>query len=145
VLVVPNLHDVGGMAPAPNLIDPRTNVKEVLGRIAASDFVIGSSLHGIVVAESLGLPARLIESTVEPGFKYEDYYAGTGRAGYTPARSVTEAMRLGGEPPPVWDRDGLLAAFPGELWAPRHPMPAWPPGRWMSRTQDLSTSDLVGE
>ena len=100
------------------MIDPRRGVREVLGRIAASHFVVGSSLHAIVVAESLGIPARLVSSTVEPDFKYRDYYAGTGRAGFTAAATVTEAIRMGGERPPVWDRDALLDAFPSDLWLP---------------------------
>jgi pyruvyltransferase len=137
VVVVPNLHDLRTVPPLSNMIDPRRGVREVLGRIAASHFVVGSSLHAIVVAESLGIPARLVSSTFEPDFKYRDYYAGTGRAGFTAAATVTEAIRMGGELPPVWDRDALLDAFPSDLWLPAVRSA---PARSTARDQRLSTS-----
>jgi pyruvyltransferase len=88
----------------------------VLQTIAASEFVTGSSLHAIVIAESLGIPARLMRSSHEPEFKYLDYYLGSGRRGYEAAGSAGEAMARGGEPAPRWDPDPLLAAFPRDLW-----------------------------
>ncbi|CCH85900.1 putative polysaccharide biosynthesis protein [Modestobacter italicus] len=115
VTVVPNLHDAPAHARTPGLLDPRTDVGEVLARIANSDFVVGSSLHGIVVAESFGIPARLVRPGAEPLFKYEDYYAGTGRPAPRPAASVEAAMDAGGEPPAVLD-PALAAAFPRDLW-----------------------------
>ena len=121
VLVVPNLNDLGSFPPTPHSLDPRRQISEVLGRIAASHFVLGSSLHAIVVAESLGITARLVSSTVEPAFKYADYYAGTGRPDFTAAATVAEAIRLGGERPPVWDKDALLGAFPSDLWRAASP------------------------
>lgn len=115
--VIPNLNDLPSYDPAQSgLVVPTDPLWSVLARIAASDLVVGSSLHAIVVAESLGLPARLIESGAEPSFKYEDYYRGSGRDGYRPATSVEEAVALGGEPTPEWDSQALLAAFPNDLW-----------------------------
>jgi pyruvyltransferase len=92
--------------------------------IAASDFVTGSSLHAIVIAESLGIPARLITSGAEPAFKYDDYFQGSGRAGFEPAGSVKEALALGGEPPISWDSGTLLGAFPADLWEAASPSSA---------------------
>jgi pyruvyltransferase len=123
VTVVPNLHDVAayrgasGALDGHHLLDPRSPLAECLGTIAASSLVVGSSLHGLVVAESLGIPARLVRPGTEPMFKYEDYYAGSGRSGFRPAGSVPEAVALGGEPPVSWDADQLLEAFPVDLWA----------------------------
>ncbi|PPF40845.1 polysaccharide pyruvyl transferase family protein [Rathayibacter sp. AY1A3] len=123
VTVLPNLNDLrrmraDGTAPRPEdgLVEPTRPVLEVLGAIAASDLVVGSSLHAIVVAESLGIPARLVASASEPDFKYRDYYEGSGRAGFTPAATVAEAIQAGGEPPLDWRPDALLAAFPRDLW-----------------------------
>ncbi|MBU1802255.1 MAG: polysaccharide pyruvyl transferase family protein, partial [Actinobacteria bacterium] len=99
-----------------NVIDPRAGVREVLGRIAASKFVAASSLHGIVVAESFGIPARLVASQVEPPFKYQDYYLGTGRSDVAVASSLDEAIALGGASLPAWSPDELLRAFPYDLW-----------------------------
>ncbi|PPF20237.1 polysaccharide pyruvyl transferase family protein [Rathayibacter sp. AY1A4] len=123
VTVLPNLNDLrrmraDGTAPRAEdgLVEPTRPVLEVLGAIAASDLVVGSSLHAIVVAESLGIPARLVASASEPDFKYRDYYEGSGRAGFTPAATVAEAIQAGGEPPLDWRPDALLEAFPRDLW-----------------------------
>ena len=115
VTVVPNFHD-RGKAVGPHVVDPLQDPLEVVREIALSDFVCGSSLHGIVIAESFGIPARLVKPGAEPSFKYDDYYAGTGREVHSAAASVDEAIRLGGEPPAVFDGDALLAAFPEDLW-----------------------------
>ena len=115
-LVVPNLNDWSSYRRGPDVMDPRSDLPTCIARIASADFVTGSSLHAIVLAESFGIPARFIASGHEPAFKYEDYYLGSGRSGYHPARSIALAMELGGEVPPVWSADPLLEAFPADLW-----------------------------
>jgi len=117
VTVIPNLNDL----PLYDLKDnrvmlPTEPLNACLSRISNSSFVIGSSLHAIVVAESFGIPARLIRSKAEPEFKYMDYYLGSGRSGYRPAESVAEALRLGGEPLPSWNSQVLIEAFPLDMW-----------------------------
>jgi pyruvyltransferase len=118
VVVVPNLNDVKRYASTGNhrILDPRSDLTQVLRQIASAKFVTGSSLHAIIVAESLGIPARLVAPATEAPFKYLDYYEGTGRAGYTAADTVDAAVRMGGEPPLAWSREPLLASFPGDLW-----------------------------
>ncbi|MFK4759319.1 polysaccharide pyruvyl transferase family protein [Microbacterium sp. ZW T5_45] len=115
VTVVPNLHDFRGQRDE-SIVSPIGSPFDVIRRIAMSRFVCGSSLHGIVIAESFGIPARLISPGTEPRFKYDDYYAGTGRPGYRAAESVAEALDLGGEPPAEYDEGELLTAFPVDLW-----------------------------
>lgn len=117
VSVVPNFHEWSRYRGTQNAINPRLPPHEVIGQIAQSSLIVGSSLHGIVIAESFGIPARLVQPRTEPAFKYQDYYAGTGRPSFTPAKSVSEAIRMGGEPAPVWDADKLLQAFPIDLWS----------------------------
>jgi pyruvyltransferase len=114
--VVPNLNDMHHAAGRSDAIAPTTDIWETLGTIASSDLVVGSSLHAIVVAESFGIPARLVTSSVEPRFKFEDYYRGTGRPGFRPAPDVDTAISWGGEPLPSWDPKPLLDAFPRDLW-----------------------------
>lgn len=120
VTVVPNFNDMPHAVGRSDVVDPRTYVWDVLGALAASDLVVGSSLHAIVVAESFGVPARLVTSSVEPRFKYEDYYRGTGRNEFRPAPDVETAIDWGGEPLPSWDPKPLLDAFPRDLWADPH-------------------------
>ena len=114
--VVPNFNDFSAYEPASTLLDPRSPVDVCLRRIAQSEFIVGSSLHAIVVAESLGIPARLISSSAENPFKYQDYYLGTGRSEAEVAHTVEEAISMGGERGPVFDASKLLGAFPFDLW-----------------------------
>ena len=114
--VVPNFNDFSEYKLTSTLLDPRRPLRTCLERIAQSELVIGSSLHAIVVAESLGVPARLIRSPIEDPFKYEDYYLGTGRSTAEVAGTVEEAVGMGGESGPIFDAARLLGAFPFDLW-----------------------------
>jgi len=115
--IVPNLHDYTSMAGRADVISPRSDLGSILRRIAQSRMVVGSSLHGIVIAEALQIPARLVMPGQEHRFKYEDYYLGTGRAGFSPASTVDAAVAAGGEPPITnWSAEDLLDAFPVDLW-----------------------------
>ena len=120
VLVVPNLHDYEGFQSAygrfHDILNPLAPLETCIARIRAANFVTGSSLHGICIAESFGVPARLMASGTEPLFKYEDYYFGSGRSVPRVAHSVEEALSYGGAPPPKFDERRLLAAFPYDLW-----------------------------
>jgi pyruvyltransferase len=116
VTVIPNLNDYPRYQKDENTVDPRQPLETILRRIARSELVVGSSLHGVVIAESLGVPARLVRSGSEPMFKYEDYYYGSGRASFSPADTVEAAIRAGGESPLDWGAQPLLDAFPSDLW-----------------------------
>lgn len=115
VCIVPNFHDHATTHGA-HVIDPLQDPSAVVREIALSEFVCGSSLHGIVIAEAFGIPARLVQPGAEPSFKYMDYYEGTGRTNFNPARSVEEALSLGGEPAINFDGSALVEAFPCDLW-----------------------------
>ena len=116
VTITPNLHDSHLYRRDPRALDPQSGLARCVRLIAASELVVGSSLHGIVIAESLGIPARLVQPGVEPLFKYADHYEGTGRPGWRAAPDVGAAIRMGGEEPVRWDPQPLLDAFPWDLW-----------------------------
>lgn len=122
VTFVPNLNELRGLVgdgvPEDLYLDPRDDLQHVLSRIARSGFVVGSSLHAVVVAEGLGIPSRFVTPTVEPELKYRDYLLGTGRSDVRLAADLSEALALGGMPPPDVDLDRLVEAFPYDLWAP---------------------------
>lgn len=89
----------------------------ILAAIVSCRLVIATSLHGLIVAEAFGVPARMLRITAnEALFKYEDYYLGTGRPAFRFATSVNEALSLGGEPPAVCDLRALYQSFPRDLW-----------------------------
>jgi pyruvyltransferase len=101
-----------------NVLSPRASVERVMATLVQSELVVATSLHAIIVAEAFGVPARSIVNVSEPEFKFTDYYRSTGRNAYQRATSIEEAIRMGGERPPVIALEGLLAAFPCDLFNP---------------------------
>jgi pyruvyltransferase len=100
-----------------NIIYSTDPWEEIVEKILDSRFVISSSLHGIVIAEAYGIPARLfMMQSSEPLWKYSDYYLGTNRPNFKYATSVDEALEMGGEQPFQCDLEKLYGAFPFEYW-----------------------------
>ena len=113
ILVVPNPNDwpLTWSRCDIEILNPTSPVMECLEAICRTRFVVGSSLHAIVVAESVGIGARVVRSRSEPLFKYQDYYYGTGRTDFRAASSLGEATSLGAGPPVIADSGALLDAF----------------------------------
>ena len=59
--------------PAEKMVNPDNEPRFVYERIASSEAVVTSSLHGLVFANSAGIPVTLVRPSSEPFFKYEDY------------------------------------------------------------------------
>ena len=90
-----------------------------LDKILEAEVVYSSSLHGIILAESYGVPAVFIRQGMEEEMlKYYDWYFSTGRYQVRSAASLSEAKQS--EPmelPELNDlREGLLQSFPYDLW-----------------------------
>ena len=119
---VPNLNDLLGkvelnLPSGVKMISPMQSWNRVVADIVQARFVSSTSLHGLVVAEAFGIPARYVRLSQEESLlKYDDYYAGTGREKYTMSSSVAEAAEMGGERPISFDSQKLRAAFPWDLW-----------------------------
>lgn len=117
-VVIPHLSELEDLPHDPHHVYPTEPWLQIYEKIRSAQLVISSSLHGLVLAEALGIPARHLRiSDIEPPFKYEDYYLGSGRSSFSSARSVSEALDLGGEAPVKWDPEPLLAAFPRHLFS----------------------------
>ncbi len=100
-----------------NVVFPEEPWDEIVKKITQSKLVISSSLHGIIVAESFGIPARLLRMVwIEPLLKYQDYYESTGRPNFRYATSVQEALEMGGEMPGDIDTEALMKAFPWDYF-----------------------------
>lgn len=107
--------------------------KKIYQNIANCGLVLSSSLHGIVFAEVLGVPARWLQILKSPTertegkFKYCDYYGGSrndlqgalkclkGIGPYRSATSVKNGLRMGGVAPFSYDTLKLMDAFPHEM------------------------------
>lgn len=104
-----------------NLIDILTDdYKKTIDEICSCKLIISSTLHGIILAESYGIPAILLRRYQFDDFKYRDYYSATGRKleDIASADSVEEALKMA--VPKVPDVSGLqknlLESFPVDLW-----------------------------
>lgn len=93
------------------------NYMQVIDQITSSKLVITSSLHAIILAEVYGVPAIFFKSLPKT-FKFQDYYASTGRYDVKFANNLEEAFAS--TPPEIPDftqlQKGLIESFPFDLW-----------------------------
>lgn len=114
--IVPNLNDLA-LVDDPRVIDPTRPWDAVIDAILSCEFVVASSLHGLIVADAFGVPCAPVRfSPTEHDFKYHDYHEGAGRREFWSSDSVEEALERGPLPPIAFDPEPLLAAFPYDLW-----------------------------
>jgi pyruvyltransferase len=117
---VPNLHDLSILwANTPNVVSPLHGWNRVIEKILQAKLVLASSLHGLIIAEAYGIPARYVRlSETEDPFKYKDYYLGSGRveAELEFASSIEEGREMGGMTGLRFNHQPLLDAFPLMLW-----------------------------
>ena len=96
-----------------------TDYKSFIDTLVSSKKVISSSLHGIIIAESYGIPALfLCEGMEHQLMKYYDWYYSTGRYNVRIVHSIREGLAT--DPMELPDlsslRKGLLNSFPYDLW-----------------------------
>lgn len=116
-IIIPNIGEIRCFIGYKNIVLPTCPWKEIVKMMMQSRLVISSSLHGIIVAESFGIPARLLKMTwIEPLLKYQDYYESTGRPNFRYATSVQEALQMGGEEPSCLDINPLIKSFPWDYF-----------------------------
>lgn len=59
-------------------IDVADEPMEVLQKIASCEYILSSSLHGLIISDSFGIPNRRIvvsDRLVGDGYKFDDYYS----------------------------------------------------------------------
>jgi pyruvyltransferase len=93
--------------------------KGFIDKIIASEYIICSSLHGLILAEIYGVPAILYDVEKDL-FKYEDYFQGTGRTNIPIAESLEFAILNKPSTAPIPNiekiQQNLLNSFPKDLW-----------------------------
>lgn len=82
--IVKDLHNT---LPGSRIIDVFSPVKEVVGEISRCDFILSSSLHGLIVADALGIPNQwlLLSRGRISEYKFSDYYTVFGLQNMFPA------------------------------------------------------------
>lgn len=96
-----------------------TDYQQFISELQASQRVISSSLHGIILAESYGVPAIFLNSGMDNELlKYYDWYFSTGRMNVKIAHSIEEAMQMVPMPLPNISsmQRNLLSSFPYDLF-----------------------------
>ncbi|GAA0798409.1 polysaccharide pyruvyl transferase family protein [Faecalicatena orotica] len=91
--------------------------KTFIDELNSVEVVISSSLHGIILAESYGIHAILLEPQIDI-LKYSDYYYSTGRLTFPVARTIEEALTIHPTALPKMEelRSKLKAAFPYDIY-----------------------------
>ena len=118
VAFVPNFADLPLMDGWENVVSPYLPWPDVIARIIASEHVIASSLHGLIIADTFGVPCTYIRLSEHEGvFKYEDYCFGAGRERLEITRSKAEALRSSPMAAIKPDLERLYNAFPWDLWS----------------------------
>ncbi|MEE0859028.1 MAG: polysaccharide pyruvyl transferase family protein [Acutalibacteraceae bacterium] len=103
----------------PNTVNTLTcDYKGFIDSIVSSKLVISSSLHGIILAESYGIPAIFLCEKSLNDFKYKDWYYSTGRYNFPVANTVEEALEMTPADLPDLDnmRKNIIECFPYDLW-----------------------------
>ncbi|POG06505.1 hypothetical protein BGP84_18750 [Pseudomonas putida] len=82
----PVIQDLRRRLSGSRVIDVFSPVKQVLAEIASCDFILSTSLHGLIVADSYGVPNKwmVMERNPHWEFKFQDYYSSFGIAGTEP-------------------------------------------------------------
>ncbi len=127
--IVPHFQDLAAIQnvysghPDILVIDPTRDVETVVSDILSCGSLLSSSLHGLVVAHTYGLPCAWVDAwscLQGDGVKYRDYFAASGITGLNPIRleaDLTAAqLETISHSAPLPDlaalRLPLLAAFP---------------------------------
>ena len=122
--VIPHFLDIPATRSLDHVVYPNQGWRRVLEFIVGCELVVSSSLHGLIVAESFGIPARWWSSARLPSyeteghFKFNDYFASTDRELNDFAETLGDAVRQGGkESIRDVDEDRILNLFPHDRLA----------------------------
>jgi hypothetical protein len=75
------LKEIANTSPEICLIDICDEPHSVIRRVSQCDNILSSSLHGLILADSLGIPNRWLGAfgeVIGAGFKFRDYYSAFG-------------------------------------------------------------------
>lgn len=124
IVVLPNLNEINVVKKTVKnplkFVSPLSHWSKVVFEILTSELVLTSSLHGIVVADSFGIPVRFVMPVGgETIFKYQDYFYSTGRniihapSSFKDGINIKTGIML---PKPIINTDVMLETFPKDLF-----------------------------
>lgn len=95
-----------------------SDYKEFVNKIMSCEKIISSSLHGIILAETYGIPAILLKPTKD-FLKYDDWYYSTKRYTYPIVDTIDEGKITPPASLPInleELRNGLIQSFPYDIY-----------------------------
>ncbi len=107
--VIQDMHKNAGRSCIIDLADP--DVLAVAGKIRACDFIISSSLHGLITADAFGIPnvwMRVSENVYGGNWKFLDYFSTVGR-------TETEPLHLQNTAPDLRSLENTASRVSGGL------------------------------
>lgn len=116
-----------GLQQRYHFIDIRTSdIEEFADEITRCEYVVSTSLHGVILSEAFEVPAVWCEvsgNVVGKGFKFHDYFSGTGRQAYAAEfQDLANSNLAKFICPPIKNltemQDLLLSAFPKRFKEP---------------------------
>lgn len=113
-----HLKDLDKLDGTYKMIDIKTNnYEDFINDLMSVDYIISTSLHGIILAESYGIPAILVQPEFSL-FKYYDYYCSTGRANFPIIQSIEELQFVDFPEIPNFDdmRAKIKEVFPYDIF-----------------------------
>lgn len=123
-----NYTDELGLLPSENVLSVKNSWQPVVESIQKCDYVASSSLHGIIVADAIGIPTLWFQfpsgktSETEGSFKYDDYFQTVGRMNKTPVGNFSKVFDLSAYDPiiPETERaevaNRTMSSFPYQLF-----------------------------
>ena len=101
------------------IIDVLKPVAEIAKAFAECEVIVSSSLHGLILADAMGIPSRWLgvsHMVQKGGFKFQDYFASVGRDEKEPlaitALSVSKAIQQAHSRLVPFNRERLLDVCP---------------------------------
>lgn len=118
IIYIPHMREKVVGVEGVTVLSPLVDIENFLAEIQTAEKVVSSSLHGVIIAESYGIPANLYaNNSGETHFKYEDYYSGTNRSAKV-FKNFKDAVLHDPSVPELTDiKLKLLNAFPFDLWS----------------------------
>ena len=125
VKAMPLFERLAKSIPGAVVLNPESPPKTVIGRISECEAVLSSAMHGLIVADSFGIPnMRVIasESLMGGDYKFRDYYSAFSKNKYRSVNiredvsaGLLETVKNGFEDLPreiVKIQDSLIRSFP---------------------------------
>lgn len=101
--------DLNRLTCSYKFIDIKTDdYRHFIDELVSVECVVSTSLHGIILAETYGVPAILMMPECD-FMKYEDWYEATGRSAHPAVESLADLDAI--EPPPIPNLDGMREAL----------------------------------